>query len=92
MVLLKHIKLKPYQANANLTETSYSINYPELDRTLTINFNENAPFEILSWTETFKSGSEKLKTTATKLASIKSPYWNKNSNKNSALRDSLKLK
>ena len=89
---LKHIKLKPYQANASLTVTSYSINYSELDRTLTINFSENAPFEILSWTETFKSGSEKLTTTATKLTSIKSPYWNKNSNKDSVLRESLKLK
>ena len=91
-ISLKHIELKPYSAKAELTSNSYTISYPELNRTLTINFNNSAPFEILSWTETFKSGSEALTTTATKLATIKSPYWNKNSNKDSVLRETLRLK
>ncbi|TJY35825.1 septum formation inhibitor Maf [Pontimicrobium aquaticum] len=89
---LKHIELKPYQANTSLTATSYTIEYPELDRTLTINFNKNTPFEVLGWTETFKSGTEILTTKATKLNTIKSPYWNKNSNRDSILRETLKLK
>lgn len=89
---LKHIELKPYQAIASLTATSYTIEYPELDRTLTINFNTNTPFEVLGWTESFKSGTEILTTKATKLNTIKSPYWNKNSNKDSILRETLKLK
>lgn len=91
-ISLKHVELRPYKANATLTINSYTIEYPELDRALTINFDKKFPFEILSWSETFKSGLEKLTTSATKLASIKSSYWNKNSNKDAILRDSLKLK
>jgi hypothetical protein len=93
---LKHIAIKPYQANAKLKQDSYTINYPELDRTLTINFNKTPPYEILSWTETFKSGfgnnAKILTTKATKLKTIKSPYWNKNANKDSILRETLLLK
>jgi len=91
-VSLKHIELKPYQATATLTATSYTIKYPELNRTLTINFNKNAPFEIINWVESFKSGSEVLTTTATKLETIITPYWSKNSNKDSTLRETLRLK
>lgn len=91
-VSLKHIELKPYLANLTLNVNSYIINYPELNRKLSINFNENAPFEILDWTESFKSGTEILTTTATKLVTIKSPYWNKKSSKDSVFRKTLKLK
>jgi hypothetical protein len=89
---LKHVAIKPYHANTELKPDSYTINYPELNRTLTINFNKNSPYEILSWTESFKSGSEILTTKATKMATLKSPYWNKNSNKDSILRETLRLK
>jgi hypothetical protein len=89
---LKHVAIKPYHANTELKPDSYTINYPELNRTLTINFNNTSPYEILSWTESFKSGSEILTTKATKMATLKSPYWNKNSNKDSILRETLRLK
>ncbi|WP_347925484.1 septum formation inhibitor Maf [Pontimicrobium sp. SW4] len=91
-ISLKHVELKPYQANAELKLGSYSISYPELERVLTINFNKTSPYEILSWTETTKSDSETLTTKATKLKTIKSPYWSKNSNKDSMLRETLMLK
>ena len=95
-IKLKHVELKPYQANAELTSNSYTINYPELDRTLIINFSSTSPYEITSWTETVKSGFgnniKMLTTKATKLKTLKSPYWNKNSNKDSILRETLRLK
>jgi hypothetical protein len=78
---LKHKTIKPYQATAKLTEGFYKIVYPELERTVIINFNPQSPYNILGWTETFKSGSgenaKMLTTTATKLVTIKSPYWAK---------------
>jgi hypothetical protein len=91
-ISLKHVELKAYPANAELTSNSYTISYPELNRTLTINFNTSAPFEILSWTESLNSGSKILTTKASRLTTIKSPYWKKNSNKDSILRETLKLK
>ncbi|MEP3838470.1 MAG: septum formation inhibitor Maf [Algibacter sp.] len=92
---LHHAKVKPFQAKATLTANSYTINYPELERTLSIIFNPNFPFEILSWEETQKSGYGKdakiLTSKATKLNTIKSAYWNKKSIKDEALRATLKL-
>jgi len=91
-----HSQLKAYTAKARLGEGSYTIKYLELNRTLTISFNSIFPYEILGWEETFKSGfgpdAKLLTTTATKLTTIKSPYWNKNHNKDEFLRDSLQLK
>lgn len=88
---MKHIDIKPYASEASLTENSYSLKYKDLDRSLVINFNPKFPYDILSWEETFKSGATILTTKATKLKTIKSPYWQKNSNKFEALRDTLKL-
>jgi hypothetical protein len=92
---LRHIPLKAYKASAALRENSYSISYPELERTLVINYNPKFPYDILSWEETFKSGfggnAKKLTTKATKLKTIKSAYWSKNSNKDSALKETLQL-
>jgi hypothetical protein len=92
---LKHKAIKPYQATAKLTEGTYKIVYPELGRTIIINFNPQSPYNILGWTETFKSGSgenaKMLTTTATKLVTNKSPYWAKKSNKDSILRKTLQL-
>jgi hypothetical protein len=92
---LLHIPIKAYKASAKLSEGNYYISYPELNRTLNVNFNPKFPYDILSWQETFKSGyGEKAKTfttKATKLKTIKSAYWSKNSNKDSALRETLQL-
>lgn len=94
-IRLKHKTIKPYNATAILTENTYSINYAELDRTLSITFNPNFPYDILSWEETFKSGfgakTKPLTTKATKLKTIKSPYWQKKQNKDSVLRETLQL-
>ncbi len=93
---LKHVPLKAYKASATIKENIYSITYPELNRTLSITFNPNFPHDILGWEETFKSGfgdnAKILKTKATKLKTIKSAYWGKNSNKYEILRDTLQLK
>jgi hypothetical protein len=93
---LRHVTIKAYQATATLQANTYTINYPELNRTLSITFNPNFPYEVLAWEETSTSGFGKnaktLTTKATKLNTIKSAYWKKNSNKDVVLRDLLKLK
>ncbi|GAL89659.1 hypothetical protein [Jejuia pallidilutea] len=89
---MKHKEIKPYNANAILTDSTYTLAYKNLDRTLTIDYNPEFPYEILSWKETFKSGSKIMETTATKLKTITSAYWQKNSNTDEVLRDTLQLK
>ena len=95
-IRFSHITFKAYNATAKLSNNQYTISYPELNRTLTITFNPEFPYNIFAWEETFKSGfgsnAKLLTTKATKLVSIKSPYWNKNKNKDEVLRKTLQLK
>lgn len=88
---LKHLAIKAYNAEAILTESSYQLKYININRTLKINFNPTLPYDILSWEETFKSGADIMTTKATKLKTIKSPYWQKNNNASEVLRDTLQL-
>ncbi|MFK7780802.1 septum formation inhibitor Maf [Psychroserpens sp.] len=94
-IRLKHIELKAYQALAELNENSYSINYPDLNRTLTINFNPVFPYEITGWEDTYQDGyglnAKTLTTKATQLKTIKSAYWSKNKNADEVLRETLML-
>ncbi|WP_458626033.1 septum formation inhibitor Maf [Winogradskyella sp. PC D3.3] len=93
---LYHEDFKPYKAFARLQNDSYTLAYQDLNRTLKINFNPNFPYDILGWEETTSyevDGSEHpLTTKASKLETLKSDYWNKKSNADLNLRDTLKLK
>ncbi|MFC4097832.1 septum formation inhibitor Maf [Euzebyella saccharophila] len=98
-IRLSHKELKAYAATASLSEDTetrtYSINYPELERTLEITFEKNFPYSIQGWTETSKSGfgpnAKQMTSTATKMETLKTPYWQQNGNKDLSLRDSLGL-
>ncbi|MBU2928649.1 septum formation inhibitor Maf [Winogradskyella psychrotolerans] len=94
-IRLNHETLEPHEAIATLETDSYTIAYPELNRTLKINFNPIFPYDILGWEETTIKGSgassETLTTKASKLERIKSDYWNKKSNSDVKLRETLKL-
>jgi len=75
--------------------SSYEIEYPSMQRQLTIYFNSSFPFEIEKWEETNaarNNNGPQLKTTATKMKRMRSAYWKQNSNKYVVLRDSLGLR
>ncbi len=92
-----HKEIKAYKATVTLSDEretkSYKIHYPELERTLTINFGKTFPYFIESWSESFKSGfgpkAKMLTSSATKISTLKTPYWQQNGNKDVFLRDSL---
>ncbi|MCH2033478.1 MAG: septum formation inhibitor Maf [Tenacibaculum sp.] len=96
---LMHQEFKTYEAiakiktNTNNTSKTYVIEYPTLNRTLSVTFEAQFPHKVLDWTESYKSGygnqRKSLTTTAKLIRSIKIDYWNKNKNKDSHLRDSL---
>lgn len=99
-IRLSHKELKAYKATATLTKENdfqtYEISYPELNRTLSIKFSNTFPHTIDGWSETFNSGFDnKAKTMmsskATKMKTLKTPYWQKNGNNHLSLRDSLGL-
>lgn len=92
---LKHGKFEIQKAIATLKDGVYSLNYPNLNRTLTINFSQEFPYEILGWQETYRDGygpnAKMLTTKVTKIKTLKSAYWGKNSNKDEVLRETLGL-
>ena len=96
---LSHKDIKAYAAKLSLKETNgtqvYRIAYPELQRTLEISFSTEFPYEIEGWSETSTSGfgdqAKQMTSTATKMKTLKTPYWRQNSNKYLSLRDSLGL-
>ncbi|MGO4921199.1 septum formation inhibitor Maf [Maribacter spongiicola] len=98
-IRLSHKELKIYEVITSLTEedgmNTYEIRYPELERTLKINFENKFPFLIESWTDTFLEGfgnnKKVLTSKATRINRITTPYWRQNSNKDLSLRDSLGL-
>ncbi len=101
---IRMIDLRAEKAVAELTDTQdgnggavsqYTVKYPSLDRTLSIRFNRDFPHDILSWTETYPSGSGKnakvLTTKAKRTHAVMVDYWNKNSVKDLKLRKELGL-
>ena len=102
---IRMIDLRAEKAVAELTNTQednegdisqYTVKYPALGRTLSIRFNRDFPHDILSWSETYPSGSGKnakvLTTKARRTHAVMVDYWNKNSVKDLKLRKELGLK
>lgn len=96
---LMHKELKGYVAEVStLTQnenTFYTISYSELERKLIIQYQNEFPYSIMGWEETYVSGwgenAKQLTTKATKLKSLKSAYWTKHAVQDSVLRTELGL-
>lgn len=92
---LKHLPVQAYPADVSISELGGSrvltLDYPDLNRTLEIHFGKSFPHHIEGWTESYASGRDKMTSSARLKKSILSPYWQKNSNSDVSLRDSLGL-
>ncbi|MCX2719784.1 septum formation inhibitor Maf [Lentiprolixibacter aurantiacus] len=96
---LNHKKITTYSVTAKRTfedgRVNYMLNYPELGRSLQISYALEFPHQIEGWTESLGSRSggnaRTITSTARRIKTIKTPYWQKNSNRDVILRDSLGL-
>ncbi|MEM1257926.1 MAG: septum formation inhibitor Maf [Bacteroidota bacterium] len=96
---VQHHPVQVYSAEATLKTkdgiSTYTIDYKDTKRKLTLNFSPEFPYEIQSWEEEFKSGygsnAKTFISKGTKLKTLKTPYWRQNSNRYTGLRDSLAL-
>lgn len=96
---LKHVPIQAYRATLTLSEPAelrtYTLVYPELNRTLEIHFQGSFPYRIEGWTETypggFGAGSPTISSTARRKNTLLTSYWRKNANTDVSLRDSLGL-
>lgn len=100
---LKHKEFKAYEAIANLVLQVnanqeefylYTLEYPELDRKLTIKCQASFPFKILSWEEKWNTDNpnQEETTTAEIEKTIQVPYWELNGSDNVNFRDSLNIR
>jgi len=94
-IRIAHMDIKSYKAYGEFFQDEefgvYQITYSELGRTLRIFYQPYFPYTIEKWEEITQSQGKTFLTTATKLESLKSSYWNKNSNNDLPLRDKLQL-
>lgn len=96
---LRHVSLKNEQATASLVEKGnemqYNLQYKNLERKLSINFDKSFPHQIISWEETNKSGfgssAKSLTTKAVRKKSLLLDYWSKNDQADSHYRKELGL-
>lgn len=76
--------------------TIYQLEYQNFDRTLTIRYNSEFPYEIQSWEESYTSGfgdnAKKLTTRAVLDKRIMLNYWSKHDLVDSVWRQQLNLK
>ncbi len=90
-----HLHLEPYPATATLTPgpglRTYTLTYPDLDRTLAITFTAAFPHTVEGWTETRRSGfgdaARTLTTTARKKERDLLAYWERNKRADAPLRE-----
>lgn len=96
---LHHKEIKEQNAFASLKQgdsiTVYTLSYSNLQRQLILFFKSTFPYEIEKWEEVNAASQNdtlRLRTTATKLKTIRTDYWNQSRNEFAHLRDSLGLK
>ncbi len=71
---------------------SYAVNYEEAGRSLTIVYENEAPYRIAGWIETQQTqNGETLEARSVRTHTIKEPYWEQNSNADEDLRKKLGL-
>ena len=70
---------------------SYEISYPELKRKLTIDFEKTVPYRILKWKEVDLNNPNRT-SIASRVKSLKLPYWQLNHLGDERFRDSLGIK
>ena len=91
-IRLSHQENKIYKAETSLKlmgeEYTYSIFYPELNRTMEINFQSVFPYKIMSWKEIY--GENEI-TMAHISNTIMSDYWKHNQPGDEVMREELKL-
>lgn len=92
-----HNPIKEYTAEIknDLENGELNLEYPELNRSVKIQYNVVFPYEIEGWQETYISGwgdsAKELTTKATKKKTLKTAYWKKHDNSDSHLRKELEI-
>ena len=94
-----HKEIQAYNAIASMTESggvkTYTLEFKQLNRILSIDFTANFPYIVEGWRDTFQSGygssANVLTSSAARIKTLQTPYWEKNGIKDEVLRKELGL-
>lgn len=94
---LGHARTASYEAEIKRSSegdnTTLTIMYPGLERTLKIVHEKSFPYSIISWEDTYPDGfgsnRKQMTTRGTRIKSIKSDYWRRHGNDDGYLRKEL---
>jgi len=101
-LLMTHTSFKAAKATSSLEDysgdrfpeeklKSYTIEYPAINRKVSIVFDAAAPYVVRGWTETYPSRGKTLTTVARLSHQVRAPYWSQNSVADQEKRASLGL-
>lgn len=104
-IQLKHLQMRTYEVLGGIRTykekefkgeklNEYRLEYPDLNRTVRIIYENKAPYKIVGWLDSFPSSfDQKIRTTKVTLKKQKMlPYWGQNSLNDTSLRKELGLK
>ena len=97
---LRHVPIENRRATVKILdrpghfrESVYSVNYTDIDRSLSIYFEKQFPHKITGWKEKYKSGfgpnAKIIETQAYQIKRIRTDYWTKNSSADFGLYEDL---
>ncbi len=97
---MNHIETKAYEAdlsvnNLNDSLSQVTLEYSDIDRSLSIQFENQFPHRIVGWEETYMDGfgpnRKEMTSSGELLQTIKVDYWTKNRVRDSTFRQQLML-
>ena len=91
MIRLNHIEAKAVKATASLEAGTYTLYIPSMQRSLSIQFDQNFPYTIESWEEKYKQKGEQYTSTAKRIHTERRQYWRENNPASARFRAPFKL-
>ena len=91
IIRLNHIEAKAVKATASLEAGNYTLYIPSLQRSLSIQFDQNFPYTIEGWKEKYDHKGEQHTSTAKRIHTERRQYWQENNTASTRLRTPFKL-
>lgn len=90
-IRLNHIKAKAVKATASLKAGSYTLYIPSMQRSLSIQFDQNFPYTIEGWEEKYDHKGAQYTSTAKRIHTERRQYWQENNPSSARFRAPFKL-
>jgi len=91
MIRLNHIEAKAVKTTASLNAGTYTLYIPSMQRSLSIQFDQNFPYTIEGWEEKYDHKGTQYTSTAKRIHTERRQYWQENNHASARFRAPFKL-